>query len=62
MVRSGTASNPDPNAEIPICFTHDVKAPDYHETWIEDMDIYHNQNAKIPLALRMPPPERPITN
>jgi hypothetical protein len=30
-------------------FVHDVNAPDYSETWIEGMDVFHNPNAVVPL-------------
>jgi hypothetical protein len=49
LVREGTAANPDPNSEMPTVFVHDVNAPDYSETWIEGMDVFHNPNAEHPL-------------
>ncbi|HMN75971.1 MAG TPA: hypothetical protein PKC97_07885 [Burkholderiaceae bacterium] len=49
LVRKGTAANPDPNSELPEVFVHDVNAPDYSETWIEGMDVFHNPNAAVPL-------------
>lgn len=49
LIRRGTAANPDPNSEIPKTFVHDVNSPEYTETWIEGMDVYHNPNAKHPL-------------
>ena len=36
MLRRGTAAHPDPNSEVPVVFIHDVNAPDYSETWMED--------------------------
>lgn len=55
MVREGTVANPDPNSEVPQVFVHDVNSPDYRETWIEGMDVFHNPNALHPLDLRMLP-------
>lgn len=55
MVREGTAANPDPNSEVPQVFVHDVNAPDYSETWIEGMDVFHNPHALHPLDPEMLP-------
>lgn len=49
LVRVGTAANPDPNSEHPTAFVHHVNSPDYGETWIEGMDVFHNPNAVHPL-------------
>lgn len=45
LLRKGTAANPDPNSDTPHVFVHDVSAPDYSETWMEGMDVYHNPRA-----------------
>lgn len=55
MIRRGVAANMDPNASVPIPFVQDVNAPDYDETWIEGMDVYHNPNAKYPIDPMMLP-------
>lgn len=55
LVREGTAANLDPNSELPIIFAHDVNSPDYSETWMEGMDVYHNPNAAHPLHPAMLP-------
>jgi len=55
MVRQGTAANPDPNSEVPRVFVHDVNSPDYSETWMEGMDVYHNPRASHPLHPAMLP-------
>jgi hypothetical protein len=55
MVRQGTAANLDPNAEAPTVFVHDVNSPDYSETWIEGMDVFHNPRAAHPLEPAMLP-------
>ncbi|MCY1244779.1 hypothetical protein D9M72_578760 [compost metagenome] len=55
LVREGTAANLDPNSELPTIFIHDVNSPDYSETWMEGMDVYHNPNAAHPLHPAMLP-------
>ena len=55
LVREGTAVNLDPHSELPAVFVHDVNSPDYSETWIEGMDVYHNPKAKHPLHPAMLP-------
>ncbi|MHA6914316.1 hypothetical protein ACQUJO_14440 [Ralstonia pseudosolanacearum] len=55
LVRRGTAANPDPNSEMPQLFVHEVNSPEYTETWIEGMDVYHNPRAKHPLDPAMLP-------
>ena len=55
LVREGTAANPDENSEHPIAFFHHVNSPDYSETWIEGMDVFHNPNAVHPLNPAMLP-------
>jgi hypothetical protein len=55
LVRRGKASNPDPNAMQYAVFVHDVNAPDYEESWIEGMDVFHNPNALHPLHPMMLP-------
>jgi hypothetical protein len=55
LVREGTAADPDPNSEQPTVFIHDVNSPDYRETWMEGMDVYHNPNAAHPMHPAMLP-------
>ncbi|HEY1180779.1 MAG TPA: hypothetical protein VGE56_00630 [Rhodocyclaceae bacterium] len=55
LVREGTAANRDPNSELPTTFIHNVNSPDYSETWMEGMDVYHNPNAAYPLRPEMLP-------
>jgi hypothetical protein len=55
LVREGTAVNLDPNSELPTLFVHDVNAPEYSETWMEGMDVYHNPIAAHPLHPAMLP-------
>lgn len=51
MVRTGTALNPDPNAAEPLRFVHAVDEQ-YHETWSEGLDVFHNPRAVHPLNPR----------
>ena len=55
LIRRGFATDLDPNASKPKAFVLDVNRPDYRETWIEGMDVYHNPNALHPLAPEMLP-------
>lgn len=55
LIREGTAVNPDNNSEMPAIFVHDVNAPDYRETWVEGMDVFHNPKAAVPLHPAMLP-------
>ncbi len=48
MVRQGTAYDHNPDAAAPRGFRLRVDEPDYSETWIEGMDVYHNPRAVIP--------------
>ncbi|WP_084027332.1 hypothetical protein [Delftia sp. JD2] len=55
MLRAGKAVNPDPNADMPLTFVHDVSAADYSEAWVEGMEVFHNPNALHPLSPAMLP-------
>ena len=55
LIRTGTAANPDPNSEMPAVFVREVNAPDYGETWMEGMDVFHNPRALHPLHPDMLP-------
>jgi hypothetical protein len=48
--RFGYRFNPDPNATSGIPFSEDVSDPSYVEGWSDELQIFHNPNAKIPLA------------
>ncbi len=48
-LRVGHRLNPDPNATMGIPFAEDVASPDYTEFWSDELQIFHNPNAKIPL-------------
>jgi hypothetical protein len=49
VVREGTSYNHDPNAAAPNVFRRIVNAPDYVETWVEGLDVFHNPRALIPV-------------
>ena len=53
--RVGVATNNEANTGEPVEFSHDVNSPEYRESWIEGMDVYHNPNAKVPLHPMMLP-------
>lgn len=55
LVRQGFRLNHDPDATEPIPFVLRVDDPDYTETWVEGLDVYHNPRAKIPLDPEMLP-------
>jgi hypothetical protein len=47
--RIGFRFNPDPNAVRGIPLSDDVAGPDYAEGWSDELQIFHNPNARIPL-------------
>jgi hypothetical protein len=55
MIRNGTRYVHDANAARPEEFEMVVNAPEYKETWVEGMNVYHNPNARIPLPMGMLP-------
>lgn len=55
MIRRGFAADLNPNASKPKLFVAEVGSPEYHESWIEGMDVYHNPNALHPLVPEMFP-------
>jgi hypothetical protein len=50
VFRVGTAADPDPNAHAPRPFIYEVGDPEWPETWGEGCILFHNPNAKHPLA------------
>lgn len=48
--RMGTRLNPDPNAVHPLPFFEEIGHDDYVEYWSDELQIFHNPNAKIPLS------------
>ena len=47
--RMGFRYNPEPNAAEPIFFNERVDDPNYEEYWTDELQLYHNPNAKIPI-------------
>ena len=48
--RIGVRYNPDPNAAEGVSFAEDISDPSYEERWCDELQIFHNPNAKIPLS------------
>jgi hypothetical protein len=53
MVRVGTRYVHDPNRAEPEKFAVEVHDPNYHENWIDGLEVHHNPNASIPLDPNM---------
>ena len=49
--RMGFRYNPDPNAVHPTPFSDEVSRDDYIEHWSDELQIFHNPNARIPLPV-----------
>ena len=54
-IRSGGLFDPDPNALVPIPFRVDITHPSYSEGWADELRIYHNPNATLPLPMQLFP-------
>lgn len=48
-IRMGFRYDPDPNAVVGTPFSEDVSDPEYEEYWSDEIQIFHNPNASIPL-------------
>jgi hypothetical protein len=48
-VRMGFRYNPDPNAVHPLPFAEEI-GEDYEEYWADELQIFHNPRARVPLA------------
>lgn len=49
-LRIGYRYNPDPNATQGIPFSENVADPSYVEGWSDELQIFHNPNARVPLS------------
>ena len=49
-IRSGYRYNPDPNATEGIAFYENVADPSYVEGWSDELQIFHNPNARYTLS------------
>ena len=48
--RIGLRYDPDPNAVVGIPFSEDVGALGYEEYWSDELQLFHNPNASIPIS------------
>lgn len=48
--RFGTRYNHEPNAVVPIPFYQEIKLDNYEEYWSDELQLFHNPNAKRPLS------------
>ncbi len=48
--RMGFRLNPDPNAVHPVPFWEEIGTDDYTEYWSDELQIFHNPNAKNPIG------------
>jgi hypothetical protein len=48
-IRSGTRYDPDPNATVGKRFVEHVGEDGYSEWWTQEIQVFHNPNAKTPL-------------
>ena len=53
--RVGIRHNPDPHATEGIPFSEDVGATAYTEFWSDELQLFHNPNARIPIPLEWLP-------
>ena len=49
LIRKGTLLNPDPNSATPFTFSVDIDDPEYAEAWADELQVFHNPNARDPL-------------
>ncbi len=55
LTRKGGVNDPSPGAFDPIVFDMNVEDPDYRERWSDEIEVYHNPNASIPLERELLP-------
>jgi hypothetical protein len=48
-IRTGYRTDPDPNAEVGIGFVEIVGSETYSEGWADELQVFHNPHANIPL-------------
>jgi hypothetical protein len=49
LTRQGILNDPSPEAFEGVQFSVNVEDPDYSEGWADEVEIYHNPNAAVPL-------------
>lgn len=50
LERSGGLSDPSPGALDAVPFEVNIEDPDYEEGWADEIQIFHNPNAAVPLS------------
>lgn len=55
MVREGAAVDHDPDAAAPKLFRGLVNSPDYSETWVEGLNVFHNPRSVERLDIKLLP-------
>ena len=50
-LRFGFRYDPNPNATEPIFFQENVSDPSYKEFWSDELQLFHNPNAKHPVPI-----------
>ena len=53
LTRDGILNDPSPDAFEGVPFTVNVEDPHYSEAWADEIEIYHNPNAVVPLNPEM---------
>lgn len=48
-IRTGMRVDPNPDAIVGITFSEDVSSSTYKENWADELQVFHNPNAKNPL-------------
>jgi hypothetical protein len=48
--RKGVRQDPEPNAIHGVLFAEEVTSEDYEEFWSDELQMFHNPNAKLPLS------------
>ena len=49
LVRRGGTNDPSPGALDAVAFDLDIEHPDYAEDWADELCMYHNPNASLPV-------------
>ena len=55
MVRRGSSVNHDPDSPKPLAFCHVVNTPNYSESWVQGLNVFHNPRALRPIDPAMLP-------
>jgi hypothetical protein len=55
LIRTGGLFDPDPEVFEPVPFEVNIEDPGYEEYWADEICIYHNPNALVPLQAELLP-------